>query len=825
MINYLKPNANCKNGTVSKEINQSLIRICLIIVIIIYAWLYAYFVDEDFILQHFSLLSSFIIISILEFIWACYCCNYSDRSISRTVFRVLSNLIDNTLLAFAMIVMGHAGAPLFPVFLWITFGIGIRYGIKYLIFSAILNVISFSFVMYYSEAWHDENLLLLSIGLMTSLLVLPAYVYGLIIKLTSALESEKSANRFKKSFLANINHELRTPLNSILSLADLIRTHKSLKEVDSMAGMISASANSQLKIINSILEFSKIEAGEYKYEKAPFNLYSLICEVHQIILPQAINKNVNFYIFIDANCDQDVYGAYDQIKQILVNLVGNAVKFTEYGHVKLSVHSIQQRKLRQHIAFEIEDTGIGISDESQIDIFKPFVQANVSITKKYGGTGLGIAIANELATLLGGKLSLKSELDKGTIFTFELHLDKSHAPEYWELDNIQLLPLNIQEKHCRIIKSFEKLGVKIIKTDIDQRNINEIAQDTRTIMLLDANGVCSMPDSYSIIHQTSSAPLIAINIDENEGCNYPCAITLIKADFTEKQLMNAVRIVSAYKTSSVTAPVNYPELSHSINILIAEDDTTLVQIYKMMFASISHKVDFVADGTEALSALNENRYDIAILDMHLPGLSGLEIARQYKILNENIVTSLILLTADVYNIQEYTHDILLFDKYLSKPVAPIILFDAINKIISTKNLAQQGVTSHKDNVTEINAIGEHKSILNHEVIDTNIIIAGVDGLYQLIDNYDTEIIENLNKLDELNLQNNRAEISDILHKLKGASLSIGANAFGESTSDIINMMPDTEVVWNIVKRKLQNTHKISFHELREYLSASVAAEK
>lgn len=336
---------NVGNVLIHHEINQSLIRLSIVSIIFLYVLLYTYFdIETDF--NNFSfLLIIFISISFLEFVWSIFYFRNQKETKHNVIFRIFTNIIDNILLAVAMIKMGSIGAPLFIIYLWITFGIGIRYGALYLLTSTLLNIFSFYVVINLSSFWHNESIVFLSAGLLISLVILPMYVYFLILKLSNALKAEKKANKIKKIFLENINHEFRTPLNSIFNVIELMGAQSLTSRNYRMLNMIYFASNDLKKMINRVLDFSKIESKEYKIKTISFNLYSLLNEIVFVIVPQAKIKDINIYI--DPDCDPCFNGAYDDLKIILTNMVSNAVKFTNCGYVLISVGLEREDEISQ----------------------------------------------------------------------------------------------------------------------------------------------------------------------------------------------------------------------------------------------------------------------------------------------------------------------------------------------------------------------------------------------------------------------------------------------------------------------------------------------
>src|SRR3954469_10782643 len=336
--------------------------------------------------------------------------------------RFIGNVLDVFVITWSMAFFGDYAMPFFIVYVWVTLANGFRFGSNALMISLALSVVGFITVLSTSEFWKAHEAA--GIGMLIAFVLLSLYVRKLVTQLFDALARAEAANQAKRRFISVVSHEMRTPLNAIIGMADLLRDSQLNREQADMLQTLRSSSRVMLGLVEDVLDFSKIEAGKVLVEKTDFDLHALVNSTCRIVSAQAAAKGVDFVVSIMPEVPPALLGDPHHLRQVLINLAGNAVKFTENGSVTVHVSVLAETETAVRLKFSIRDTGIGIAPQAQGKIFESFAQADESTTRRFGGTGLGTTIAKQLVGLMGGRIGVESALGLGSTFWVEVELEK-----------------------------------------------------------------------------------------------------------------------------------------------------------------------------------------------------------------------------------------------------------------------------------------------------------------------------------------------------------------------------------------------------------------
>jgi len=757
--------------------------------------------------------------------------------VASPIRRVFGAALDMISLSIVMFHSGGASVPLFVLYLWVILGNGFRYGTKYLYISQGISIAGFLVAIFWGSYWQENRPFAISLLLM--LCLLPLYAAFLIKKLHAAIDMAKQANQAKSRFLANMSHELRTPLNGVIGMGDLLRETKLNYEQLELVSTMHSSANTLLELIENVLDIAKIEAGKILIDSKDLDLHGLVNSVIYMLAPMGDKKGLTVSCNFDPETPFALKGDQQHIRQVLINLVNNAIKFTEKGSVVLSVGLAGGTESTPRIRFEITDTGIGIAEESLDKIFENFTQADASTSRSFGGTGLGTTISKELVDLMNGTMGVESELEQGSTFWFEIPFLVSSNPKTSISENHVLL-LAREETASIIRPSLKSWSVNFDWVRSSTRAISQITQandkdnpyeiivvDQSSLTDINAVQFAQLVKSEGLLENTS---LVLINssetmIDANKSNRY--YISTITNPAEKRLLFNALHAAQSINLDDskiVTMAEHYAKQAgaKSLNILVAEDNIVNQQVVEGILRNAGHNVRIADTGEIALDILSDdlNTIDMVILDMNMPEISGVEVVKALRFLDTSGQMPVIMLTADATPEAKEASLNAGANRFLTKPIDARGLLECIaslSKNIRRSKVEKMPAPKAKAPRIQLNSNFSESQWYDHLVLhELDILGEDPDFLKSLLLNFQREGARHILDLKK-SMYDDYLEYRENLHALKGSATELGANRLVEvctsaeslkpydmGSDKINNMCMQTEEVFNNTATALIN---------------------
>ena len=708
------------------------------------------------------------------------------KSVAR---RICAMLVDLGTLSWCMYVGHEITSVLYPMYLWVIFGNGFRFGRRYLFLATVVSVVGFSLVVGTTAYWQSH--LYLAIGLLAGLVVLPVYAATLIRKLSDARQQAEEANKAKSRFLASVSHELRTPLNAIIGLSDLLRDTAVDSDQHEMTRTIGTAGRSLLSLINTLLDFSRIEERRIASNPVEFDLHALLMDVRAILSVQAQAKSVRLALHVTARTPRFVRADRRHLEEILVNLGGNAVKFTDRGCVVIAVDGLE-RGGAVALRCEVSDTGIGIAPEAQRRIFESFTQADETIIDRFGGTGLGLAIVKQLVEFHGGTIGVESAPGIGSTFSFKLYVAAAEvaalAPARWTG------PVMLLSADARLRALAEEVGADArfaATPDEAAARFADLRREgvRRPAVIVDAAAADAAAVARQLIGDAcADAPILILVADAPVDGLLPrdlrgLFVTVLARPVDAGDLAAALRIARGKEISAATEGTRraVPASRRKLAVLVAEDNHTNQMVLAKILERAGHAVHLADNGEAALDALEQRAFDIVLMDINMPVMNGIEAAKLCRFTSlgsEHI--PIVALTADATSDARARCEAAGMDGCLTKPVEPARLLAMLDQLVPDRAGAEA-----RPGVEGVASIAEHPKFqgggacVDPEKLKDLETIGGRDFVAELVTQFNVDAATLVRELAAAAAEHNVEGFRELAHALRSGAANIGAHGVYE----------------------------------------------
>ncbi len=627
-----------------------------------------------------------------------------------------------------------------------------------------------------------------------------------------AKELAESANRAKSEFLANMSHEIRTPMNGIIGMTELLLNTAPSAEQRDYLNMVKQSADSLLRLLNDILDFSKIEAGKLDLEHREFSLRDCIGQTGQTLGERAAEKGLDLLCHIAPDLPDILVGDAGRLRQVVVNLVGNAIKFTAQGEIEIDVTGDSVSGDQTCLHFSVRDTGVGIPEEQQQKIFDSFSQVDTSTTRRFGGTGLGLAISSQLVDLMNGRIWVESKIDYGTTFhftaRFEVHDAKCEPADLEQLRGMPILAVDDNSTNRRIFAElldswgFVPAVVESGPLAIAEMKRAAAAGNPYRIAILD----CMMPemDGFNVaacIQEDETlrrCQMIMLSSGAKAGdvdrCRRLGITRYMRKPVVQSELLETIlQLTGIREADEGAAAVSRGQAADgqavdgepTFTILVAEDGKVNQQVAMGLLSQRGHHVVIVNDGQEAVDALQQRSFDLVLMDVQMPNMDGLDATKiiRQKEQHTGRHIPIIAMTAGAMKGDEERCLESGMDDYVSKPITPQTLFDTIHRVTTRERGASSETSGRANHASDPPAVTT--------VIDLESALALCSGDEQRLSLLSKTLLnESADLMVKMQGAFQTADLEAIrrcAHTLKGSAAIFGATSVVELAEQLENL--------------------------------------
>lgn len=608
----------------------------------------------------------------------------------------------------------------------------------------------------------------------------------------------EDATRAKSEFLANISHEIRTPMNAIIGMTELAQGTSLTREQREYLNAVQSSAEALLVLVNDVLDFSKIEARKLRLEDVVFHLRDALTDAMRVLGPRAQQKAIELACHVDASVPDLVRGDPLRLRQVVVNLAGNAIKFTDHGEVVLRAWKAVESDGIVEVHFSVRDTGIGVPPEKQSMIFEAFSQADSSTTRRYGGTGLGLAISAELVGLMGGAISLESEPGRGSTFHFTARfgIEKADSvPPTIEQRSLTDLPILIVDDNLtnrqileEVLTNWHMRPVSAENGLVALRHLEDSLVNKRPFALMLLDGQMPGMDGFEVAEKIVRNPKFAdvkivlltsgLPADQNRLRKLGISSSLSKPVKQSELFDLIISVIGDHepqtsRTSSRPREIRKAKRSIGLRVLVAEDNEVNQLVAKRIFEKLGHRVTVVENGQEAVSALEKGKFDLVAMDVQMPVMDGLDATQAIRKAEEKTGkhTPIVAMTAHAMKGDRERCLLAGMDGYVAKPIRSSELETVIAGVLGTVRPAA--------------AVGNNRSA---SVIDSGALLEGVGGNRRLLQKlarlFLADLPKSVARIKSAFASRDGEELAKTAHALKGSIGNFGAMKAVEIAAEI-----------------------------------------